>query len=116
MNYRNRKIMILGSPWKIVFRTVKEDDKLRNIDGYADFTTRTIVVEKIEPDPNSVEDIDYYTRTIIRHEIVHAFMFESGRASNSTSVDAWAVNEEMIDWISLQGVKLYKAWEEAEAV
>ena len=47
-----------------------------------------------------------------RHEIVHAFLFESGLAENSE----WAQNEEMVDWIAKQGPKLIKAWQEAGAL
>ena len=48
----------------------------------------------------------------LRHEIIHAFLFESGLAENSE----WAQNEEMVDWIAKQGPKLIKAWQEAGAL
>lgn len=50
----------------------------------------------------------------LRHEIVHAFFNESGLADSSSTVEgAWAKNEEMVDWIALQGPKLCAAWKEA---
>ena len=36
------------------------------------------------------------------HEIVHAFLHESGLSSNSE----WAMNEEIADWIALQLPKI----------
>lgn len=53
----------------------------------------------------------------LRHEIVHAFFNESGLKDNSTHMEGpWAKNEEMVDWIAVQGTKIYKAWEEAGAL
>ena len=36
-------------------------------------------------------------KKVIRHELVHAFLFESG-----LSVNSWADNEEIVDWIAIQ--------------
>ena len=47
-----------------------------------------------------------------RHEIIHAFLCESGLAENST----WAQEEEMVDWFAKQAPKLIKAWKEAGAL
>ncbi len=55
-------------------------------------------------------------KATLRHEIVHAFLGESGLSANSNESDAWARNEEMVDWFALQGPKIYKAWQEAGAV
>ena len=46
---------------------------------------------------------------MLRHEIVHAFLYESGLDVSSE----WARNEEIVDWIALQTPKLQKAFEEA---
>lgn len=54
---------------------------------------------------------------ILRHEIVHAFLNESGLAFDShITNDAWAKNEEMVDWIAIQGAKIYNAWKIAGAI
>ena len=53
----------------------------------------------------------------LRHEIVHAFFDESGLTESSNTVETpWARNEEMVEWISIQGEKIYKAWHEADAL
>jgi hypothetical protein len=54
-------------------------------------------------------------RRVVRHEIVHAFLMESGLDESSNPADAWATNEEMVDWFARQGPKIYKAWKEADA-
>ena len=54
-----------------------------------------------------------YQHKVIRHEIVHAFLYESGLDVNSLSGGAWAKNEEMVDWMAIQIPKILKAFQEA---
>jgi hypothetical protein len=35
---------------------------------------------------------------------------------NSNGSDSWATNEEMVDWIAIQGPKIYSAWKDASAL
>lgn len=111
------KVNILGSEWEVVRLKQEDDPGLKHADGYADFTTRRIVVIKAEPTDDSVKDLEAYARKTTRHEIVHTFMLESGLHANSLVFEnGWATNEEMVDWFAFQGQKIYKAWEEANAL
>lgn len=107
-------INILGAKWNIIEKSVKQDKLLENADGYCDWTTKTIVVEREME--GSLGNMDCYVNKVKRHEIVHAFMFESGLAECSGNVESWATNEAMVDWIARQGVKLYQAWQDAKAI
>ena len=63
------------------------------------------------------ETVEEAVKQTLRHELVHAFYYESGLGSSSFKVDApWAEIEEMVDWVATQGLKLYKAWQEAGAL
>lgn len=108
------KIDILGSEWTIIERLEAEDKRLEDCDGYCDWTTREIVVER-EMQGN-LGDMEAYVRKVKRHEIVHAFLEESGLAECSGTSDAWAMNETMVDWIARMGEKIYKAWSDAGAI
>ena len=108
------KIDILGSEWTIIERLEAEDKRLEDCDGYCDWTTREIVVER-EMQGN-LGDMEAYVRKVKRHEIVHAFLKESGLAECSGTSDAWAMNETMVDWIARMGEKIYKAWSDAGAI
>ncbi len=108
------KINILGSEWTIIERPEAEDKRLDGCDGYCDWTTREIVVER-EMQGN-LGDMEAYIRKVKRHEIVHAFLEESGLAECSGASDAWAMNETMVDWIARMGEKIYKAWSDAGAI
>ena len=108
------KINILGSEWTITERPEAEDKRLDGCDGYCDWTIREIVVER-EMQGN-LGDMEAYIRKVKRHEIVHAFLEESGLAECSGTSDAWAMNETMVDWIARMGEKIYKAWSDAGAI
>ncbi len=113
-----RKVHVLGSDWLISFMSCEQDKQLKINDGYCDHTTRHIVIRKYDrpPKPEQLQDMDVHEKQILRHEIVHAFLFESGLGNDSAKAKAWAANEEMIDWIAFQHEKLHKAFEEAGAV
>ena len=108
------KINLLTSEWTIIERSEAEDKRLDKCDGYCDWTTREIVVER-EMQGN-LGDMEAYIRKVKRHEIVHAFLEESGLAECSGTSDAWAMNETMVDWIARMGEKIYKAWSDAGAI
>ena len=108
------KVNILGSDWDIVERSEKDDKNLVDADGYCDYTTRTIVIER-EMNGN-LGDMESYVRKVKRHEIVHAFLMESGLNECSHAADMWARNEEMVDWFARQGPKIYAAWQAACAL
>ena len=105
---------ILGSKWTFEYRTEKKDPRLENCDGYTDWTTRLIVVEQ-EIDGN-LGDMRRYAAKVARHEITHAFLLESGLAESSCTVEAWALNEDMVDWFARMGPRIYHAWDTAKVL
>lgn len=106
-------VNILGTEYTIRFIPEEEDDILKDYDGYCDETVKEVVVKKYKRgEPGSKKNLELQEQKNHRHEIVHAFLFESGLAENS----GWAQNEEMVDWIAKQGPKLIKAWQEAGAL
>lgn len=106
-------VNVLGAQYTVT--QSHNDPRLENIDGFCDETTKEIVVETYEGDdgkPGVKGQLDIQRKKNVRHEIVHAFLFECGLAENSD----WAQNEELVDWIAIQGPKIWKAWKEAGAV
>lgn len=58
-----------------------------------------------------------YRRQILRHEIVHAFLNESGLSANaSVPQNGWAKHEEMIDWFAIQSPKIYKVFKKVGCI
>lgn len=109
------KVNILGSEWNVKFGSEKEYPNLTNVDGYTDLSTREIVVDDMEASKGQIgakADLESYQKHVVRHEIIHAFLLESGLDSNSNSADSWAVNEEMVDWFAIQSPKIFKVFNE----
>ena len=112
-----KTVSILGTDYKIVF--VPDNDKRlvsRNADAITDESVKELVIAYFEPDYGSLKDLDAYQKKLIRHEIVHAFLFESGLAECSGYVNGWAQNEEMVDWIARQHIKMHDAFAKAGAL
>lgn len=80
----------------------EEYPKLKNCDGYTDFSIKRIVVADFEKDESSVEDLEWYKKKVLRHELVHAFIHESGLAENCS----WARDEVLTDWVTMQFEKM----------
>lgn len=111
------KVDILGEQYEILLNVEEKDDvRLKRADGYMDHTVKKIVVAKMEQDENSLADLSVYEKKVLRHEIIHAFLAESGLRENSGKSGSWAQNEEMVDWIALQSPKIFKAFQECGCI
>ena len=109
------KVKILGTEYEIVMDAEEKDYPiLKDADGYADFTIKKIVVKKLIQDGESYEDLELWQRKTLRHEIIHAFLYESGLWQNSFK--DWARNEEMTDWIALQFEKMLGVFIELQCI
>lgn len=97
--------------------TLTESDRLKDTvlndgaDGYCDQSTKQIVIDTFQGYPDSLADLESYRKQVIRHELTHAFLFESGLGSNS-----WGTNEEIVDWIASQFPKMADAFEKVNAL
>lgn len=108
MDLNNKKVNILGTEYSIEERECKDDVILNNADGYSDWTVNLLVIEKCEQDDMSLKDLERYKKKVLRHEIIHAFLDQSGLACNSN----WARNEEMVDFFAIQIPKIVKAYKD----
>lgn len=100
-------VNILGTEYEITESSRDNDVRLENTDGYVDHTTKRIVIDEMKPREDSLALLETYKRKVIRHEVIHAFLIESGLSSNS-----WGENEEIVDWIALQFPKIRKVIDE----
>ena len=111
------RVSVLGVQYSLEYRTKAQAPDLDDCDGYCDTSVKRCVVRKYTAaerrEPGTKKDLDAYMRKCMRHELVHAFLYESGLSINSLTGDGWASNEEMVDWMAIQGPKLYDAWKRA---
>lgn len=111
------KVNILGTKYNVTYKddeTVCESMNCAQGEcgGYCNEYSMEIVIAKL----NLCEDTKQVKQALkmrnLRHEIIHAFLNESGISANSNDIRNWAKNEEMVDWIAIQFPKILKAFKE----
>lgn len=107
------KVKILGTEYEVIKDAEEKDyPQLKKCDGFTDFSIKRIVVANFDKDESSVDDINWYKKKVLRHELVHAFIHESGLAENCD----WARNEELTDWIAIQFEKILGVFIELQCI
>ncbi|MBR5199342.1 MAG: hypothetical protein IKW20_05880 [Bacteroidales bacterium] len=112
-----KRVKILGSTYKVYVNVpYTKDPSLEGRFGYTSFPSRKIVVADIRTVPGW-EDVDDYEAEntfaqTMRHEVIHAYLLESGLNGSSSPVDCWARNEEMVDWFAIQMPKMINTFNE----
>ena len=111
------RVSVLGVPYTLEYKTKDKCKDLEVCDGFCDHSTKRIVVRKYTKaernEPGTKHDLDAYMRKCMRHELTHAFLYESGLDINALGIDCWPRCEELVDWMAIQGPKLYAAWQRA---
>lgn len=106
------KVSILGSTWTIKFQNSKQNKKFKKeeLSGYTDFSVRKIFIRTYDKDEFDVECIRTMVKATVHHEVVHAFLCESGLFACSLPTSTWALNEEMVDWLAYQYPKIHNVF------
>lgn len=94
--------------------SITEDKQLEDCDGYTDETTKKIVISKCD-DNRSLGNKERNIKRVIRHEIIHAYMFESG-LGNDFEHQENGQEELMVDWMARQFPKMLVTFTEANAI
>jgi len=97
------KLNILGTTYTVIEGTAEQYPVLKDADGACDYTVKKIYIEDIKPADDTVEDLDSYKAKVLRHEITHAFLCESG-------LDAYSRDELLVDWIAAQAPKMMEVF------
>lgn len=105
----NMKVNVLGTEYDVEMLEERDETmKALNADGYTDFSTKEIKVLKLEEKPGNQKDIFKYQNTVLRHEIIHDFLYECG-----IDYGMQFHNEECVDFFAIQFEKLAKIFEDA---
>ena len=104
-------IVVLDTKYKIKFLNNKLYMNNEYIDADCDFFTKTISVSRAKTFETNGE-ITLSMKTTIRHELIHAFIFECGLDSNGNS-EHWASDEVCVEFFALQFEKLTKLFNNA---
>lgn len=93
------KVDVLGTKYKIIKHNKDNPIRIDGCDGYCDYTVKEIHIAEMED--YEWADVEAHANKVIRHELVHAFLYEGGLNSES-----WARNEEIVDWMAIQIPKI----------
>lgn len=108
---QDKKVNILGAVYTIKYN-VPEEQMPEDSDGVMDYSIKTIKIAKLVQEKDTVVDLQKYRNQVVRHEILHAFLYESGLWNNSNEFESWALNEKMVDWFAIQFPKIFNAFKE----
>lgn len=113
------KVKVLGTEYKIISIDETNDNLekyplLKDSSGYTDITTKEIYILKYKTTEDTFKNLDVLYKKTLRHELVHAFLYESGLFNNSNG--DWAKNEEVVDWIAIQFEKMLGAFIEVKCI
>lgn len=103
-------INILGTEYTIIYEPFNDKD----IDGYCDYTDKTIHIRN--DNVNNLGNFKANQDKQLRHEIIHAFMSESGLQSNWQHVEEYGQDETTVDWFAIQSPKIYSVFNELKVL
>ena len=104
-------VNILGTEYEIHRQSSKENPKLEECNGICEQYSKKIVLNTLEEEKQDVmivDNVEELEKKVLRHEIIHAYLGESGLRGSSE----WAENEEMVDWFAIQFPKILKTFSE----
>lgn len=104
------KVKVLGTKYTIWQGTEQEFPLLELYDAYCDRSNKTIVINIINHENCEIANPEWYFKKTLRHEIEHAFLYESGLDSNVNNEKGRCHDEQMIDWYAVMHNKLHKAY------
>lgn len=110
-------VSVLGTNYGIYVDVPEsEDDTLKHCSGYCDKTTKRVCVVDFNKDCN-LGDKAEHQKYLLRHELVHALLFESGIGGDTVwDIDGEEHPEHMVEWVAMQFPKMIKLFREADAL
>ena len=107
---------VLGEIYELYLDVSKKDDpELEMADGYCDQTLKRIVV--CDSEGTDMGNWEEYKKYCIRHELIHAFLFESGISGCvKWDVPGETHPEHIVEWMGIQFPKLLEAFRAAGAI
>ena len=106
-----RKISILGTEYLVLKGNPKDYPILEDANAYTDIYAKQIVIdEKFDTENHGLNthNPEAVKRKLYRHEILHAFIAESGFGYNFSSEN----EEDIVNWVAEQFPKMKKIFEE----
>lgn len=101
---KDTTINVLGTAYTIELRQLNDKD----MDGFCDNIAKLIVIRS--DNYNEVGNFIELQKKQLRHEIIHAFLSESGLQCNWQHIEQFGHDETTIDWFAIQSPKIFKVF------
>lgn len=107
---KSKKINILGTEYTLNQEVLSSENENMNANyGFCDHSIKEINIGLfVSEESDDLKNIKQFESKVTRHEIIHAFIEESGLAECCD----WAINEEMVDYFAKQIPKMVKLFKE----
>lgn len=104
------KVNVLGTEYDIMKGNSFLESK--NLDGLCRVYDKEIIVRSkdsmLDPDDSYEAKARRY-KEVLRHELIHAFLSESG-------LDDYSSDEKLVEWLAIQFPKMLQAFKECDCV
>ena len=94
----DKKINILGQDYTIKFENTRTAEVLKTADGECKYYSKEIIID-------DELELKEHKNHVIKHEIVHAFLAESG-------LKRYNHDEDLVDWVAWNIEKIQKVIDE----
>lgn len=89
-----------------------QEPALMTCNGFCDVTSKKISIAKlVEEHDEVVDNLELSRNEIIRHELIHAILYECGLYDES-----WGTDEEIVDWIAIMFPKMLEIFNQAGVI
>lgn len=111
IKFSKNKVDILGEEYSLLFSDSSKDKILKTAKGYCDVYSKRIIIGYIEnPDYQTTTDYLNYYNSVLRHELAHAFLYESGDNYEEYN------QEEMCNWLAVIAPKMMNIYEQCKII
>ena len=101
-------INVLGTEYNVKFKEMKNE----GVDGECDYTSKEIVIRS--DNANDIGCFKWLQKRSLRHEIIHAFMAESGLQNNWQHIEQFGHDETTVDWFAIQSPKIFEVFQKLD--
>lgn len=99
-------IPVLGTDYTMRLARPEDSKRIEGKCGFCDPSVKEIVIRsEFGDDDDNLKDLKSFQQSVIRHELIHAFLCESGLYDHCD----WAATEECVDWFAMQFNKITDA-------
>lgn len=105
------KLKILGTEYRMRVGVLNGDDI-----GECDPCAKVLTIDVNAINAKCSTGVDEIMKSTKRHEIIHAFLYESGMTGYAESSGDYYHDDTIVDWFAVQAPKIFKAFKQADCL